>query len=65
MKRTLLKLALNILRMAMRLYGWRDSRKPDGYIANEKNWWRPKGDDSIEACNFYEALQFSIREARQ
>lgn len=65
MKRIALKLALNVLRIALRLYGWRDSRKPDGYPVSDKHWWRPKGENSIESCSFFDAIQYAIREARR
>lgn len=68
MKRTLLKLSLNLVKKALRLYGWRDEPRPPGFKSDPARcfWrWHEAGSTSqIDTATFAEAINASIKEAR-
>ena len=67
MKHTLLKLSLNLVKLALRLYGWRDAKRPAGFPpSRERPFWRWHDDarSHIESASFAEAINHCIKDAR-
>lgn len=68
MKTLLLLFSLNLVKLALHLYGWRTGPKPPGYLrGGDRPYWRPMPGkpNHIEAATFAEAINTSIKEARK
>ena len=58
--------SLSLVKLALRLYGWRNGPRPAGYPASrDRQYWRPKSDAQIESATFAEAINSTIQEARK
>ena len=67
MKQHLLKFTLNLVKRVLRLYGWTDSKRPDGFPASKERpfWrWHDAKRNHIDGATFAEAVNASIQEAR-
>jgi hypothetical protein len=67
MKRILLLLSLRLVKIALRLYGWRTGPKPNGFpVTGERRYWRPMPGkpNHIDAATFAEAINSCIKEER-
>ena len=66
MKHHLLILAVSIMFIAIRRYGWRDDPKPEPYTTNSNYpWWRSIGDHKIEVSSFAGAVSRCLKEMSQ
>lgn len=68
MKRIPLLLALRLVKIALRLYGWRTGPKPNGFSAvGGRPYWRPMPGkpNHIDGATFAEAINSCIKEERK